>query len=673
MTQQEKSHASALTPSSRSAALEEVRTLFLSRVERAVRSAGVESAVSIAALRDGAIQLLDQMTTENARTGFALANSLTASQIRLVDDNQLELSIRLGDISKRLRDECSAFLYKFHQRFATLLDRPTLRMADNPLSPDAICRALAEMFGSSDSAHRQAIARLNEIETHLARELPLVYAELSELMVRYGVAPAKVVSSADEARVVASGKRGGEGGPARGDAMVALQQAVLSKQPSGREAGGGESAPRFEQILGQLDQWQARDDLFDASAPRGTSSVLHTLKKTEALSRLRAQDAVTLDVLSALFDALLEDHRLSPALKTAVARLQVPVLKSAILAPTFFNDPEHPARALLQSMGQAMIGLGPAVDADHPVCAELQRIASSIQSGFQRDPEVLVRNGAQLESFMARRNHELQGSAQGFIALAREQEKQDLAARAAWRAVISRLPGNVPRIIGDFLREHWTKVLAAAWLDGGPDGHRWRNNTAALDDLIWSIQPKVEPEERQRLGKMVPGLLARIKGEMDGVNVNAEARAPFLEACFAFQAAAIRGRTVPSPPPVPAKEAADGDILAVLHMAGLTLQSLRPSNPDARVTSDLVRELVIGDWVEFSMPDGSARCGRLCWISPEMGNPLFMNAGWDSAISVARTTLERQLASEAASTGATLSVFDNAIEKALHQSIPDRV
>lgn len=670
------------------AIIAEIRRLFLDRVEKAVRSAGVDSPVSIAALRAGAIQLLDQMTTEGARSGFALANSLTASQIRLVDDNQLELSIRLGDISKHLRDECSGFLYKFHQRFVTLLDRPSLRVADDPLSPEAICRALAEMFGSTDAAHQHALARLAEIETQLARELPLMYAELTEMLVRYQITPAKIQSTGSDSHT-GGVRRNRDGSEGNGDAMAALQQAMLSRLPpaatgsgggGGASSGGGdvtfaggESAPRFQQIMAQLDQWQSesQSDLFGGTAEEVAENALHALKTTEAMSRLRAQDTVALDVLSALFDALFDDARLSASVKAAVARMQIPVLKAAILGTTFFTDAEHPARALLNDMGEATIGLGADVDATHPVCAELQRIAAGVQEEFKRDPEVFVRYGTELESFMARRNHELQGSAQGFIALAKMQEQHDVAARTAWRLVASRTLSGAPLLVADFLREHWTRVLAADWLEEGPQSERWKTDERVLDDLLWSIQPKSDPEDRRRLGQLVPELLSHMKVALDRIGVQAEARAPFLEACFALQAAAIRGRsTETAVPAVPAADTIDGDQLVVLEWNGITLRSLRSANPDARASGDAVRELVIGDWVEFLMPDGSTRCGRLCWISPELGDPLFMNSAWDCAISVGRSSLERQFAAGQATTGSTLSFFDNAIEKALHKSIP---
>lgn len=664
--------------------------MFLDRLVRTVGAAGV-AASAIETLRATAAKGFDELTAENARSGFALANSLTASQIRLVDDNQLELSLRLGDLSRRLSDDCWTGTHRFHLRFVTLIDRPVLRMADNPLAPEAVCRALADMFGTMDLAHQATLSLLGAIELHLERELPPLYADANELLALNHIAPARSQIVTTEPRPGAKRATTTDAEGNTGDAMAALQQAVLSRlQPDRRAPGGsvdlgawagaggdaavaGSLAPRFEQIMAHLDQWQAQDqaDLFGEVAEEPVENPLRALKSSDEIARLRAQDTVALDVLAELFEALFDDARLSDAVKAAVARLQIPVLKAAIIGPTFFTDPEHPARALMEDMSRATIGLGPEADGEHPVCAELQRIAAGIQFEFHRDPEVFARYGAELESFMAYRNHDLQGSAQGFIALAKTQEAHDLAARAAWRLVASRTAAVPSRAIADFLREHWTQVLAADWLAGGEGGTAWREDVSVLEDLLWSLEPKSGVEERTHLGQLVPTLLRQIKLSMDRVGVNAEVRAPFLDACFALQAAAIRGKTVTAPAsPATAADMAGHDKVVVLQADGLTLNALCPADPDARVSSDHVRELVIGDWVEFMLPDGALRCGRLCWISPELGNPLFMNSSWDCAISVARPVIERQLATAQASTGSTLSFFENAIEKALHKSMP---
>ena len=48
----------------------------------------------------------------------------------------------------------------------------------------------------------------------------------------------------------------------------------------------------------------------------------------------------------------------------------------------------------------------------------------------------------------------------------------------------------VPDSIATFLRDHWQKVLLVSWMEGGEQGTAWQENTAAIADLLWSIQPK---------------------------------------------------------------------------------------------------------------------------------------------------------------------------------------
>ncbi len=684
----------------RSAVLAELRALFLDRLAKTAQAAGVFSAAGIEALRRGSGQFFDDMASGGGRAGFDSAQGLTASNIMLVDDNQLELSIRLGDLSRRIDEDCSNALFKLYQRFVTLLDRPDLSGADNPLAPEGVCRGLAEMFAEINDTHEQSLARLAEIATLLAQDMPVLYAELNELMARHRVRAAKTQAQPSRDR---SGDRQGGGGGS--DPMASLQQAIFSRlMPAGQAVagaamgvpGGGAAigapgdvggmhpaaaaygAAMFEQLMGQLNQWQRQGqaDLFGGEPAGGPENALHALKSGEVGPLMRAQETAALDVLASLFDALFDDPRLADAVKAAIARLQIPLLKAAMLDPSFFSDRNHPARALLDTMGQAAVGLGPEVDGEHPVCAELRRVAIAVQAEFERDTDVFSDHAAELETFLARRNHDLQSGAQAFIALALMQEERDLAAQMAHRLVSTQAVSAAPPVIADFLRRDWQKVLVSAWLAGGEEGSAWHDGTAVVRDLLSSVQPKPDPEERKRVAMLIPGLLQKIRTGLDQIGVTPEARAPFLDACFALQTAVLRGKA-PAAEPAPAgDEALAADQLAVggvtelrvLEMNGLTLKSLRFADPVAMAAGDAADDFAVGDWVEFELPDGSRRRGRLCWMSPTLANPLFANPDWDCAISVARPILERQLANGKASAGGGQSLFDSAAEKALRRS-----
>jgi hypothetical protein len=681
----------------RAALVADIRALFLDRLAKIVQAAGMSSVAGVDALRSGAGRYFDDMSSERPGAGFVLADDITASQIMLVDDKQLEFSIRMGELSRRVGEACSASLQKLHRRLVTLLARPSLRTADSPVSPEGVCKGLAEMFGAVGDFQQQSLALLVAIETGLIQDLPVFYAELNERLARHQIAPSKmqVLPSDDRAR----DKRHGLSGGAQ-DPVASLQQAMLARrEPAGQRvagaaggvtgdtAGGSAGEARelgaataamgaavFERVLGQLGQWQqqAQAELFGGAAEVAAENVLHALKSGDFASALRVQEAAALDVLAALFDALFDDPRLSNAVKAAIARLQIPMLKVAMLDASFFSERNHPARMLLDAMGEAAIGLGPDVDGGHPVCAELRRVAVAVQAEFDRDTEVFSRHAAELETFIARRGHVLQAGAQGFISLAKTQEERDLAAIEACRLVCRQTMVAVPPVIADFLLGDWTDVLADAWLAGGETGEGWREAGSVVEDLLWSVQPKSDPEERKRLAVLLPSLLRRLRTGLDRIGVTPQARGPFLDACLELQTAALRGSqssTQVAPVVGASAVVAAGDTVRVLAMDGLTLKSVRPANPETKVAGERVRDLVTGDWVEFQLPDGAACGGRLCWISPMLASPLFTNPDWDYAISIAGSILERQLASGRAIVGSGQSLFGNAAEKVLSRDV----
>lgn len=686
----------------RATVLAEIRALFLGRLAKTAQMAGVFSVGGLEALRDAVGRFFDDMTSGGDRAGFEQADGLTASNIMLVDDNQLELSIRLGDLSRRLDEACSGGLFKLYQRFVTLLERPDLSGVDNPVSPEGICQGLSAMFAEIADSHDLSLSRLAEIEKLLLQDMPVLYAELNELMARHRVRAAKM--QAPPSRDRASDRRSGAAG-GRSDPMASLQQAVYSRllaagqgtvgqgmvMPGGvptagvsGDAGGTHpaaaafGAAMFEQLMGQLSQWQhqAQADLFGGEAPAGPENALHAFKSGELGALMHAPEAAALDVLATLFDALFDDPQLADGIKAAIARLQIPLLKAAMLDPSFFSDRNHPARTLLDTMAQAAAGLGADVNREHPVCVELRRVAMAVQTEFDRDTDVFSDHAAELETFLARRSHDLQAGAQPFIALAQVQEDRDVAAQMAHRLVSAQGVTAAPRVIADFLRRDWKAVLVSAWLDGGEEGSAWRDGKSVVHDLLSSVQPKPDPEDRKRTAILIPGLLQRIRAGLDLVGVTAEARAPFFDACFALQTAVLRGKALmpesaPMGDEMPAPYtpvAADAIETSLLDMNGLTLKLLRPANPVTKAADDFVDSLAIGDWVEFQMPDGTSRSGRLCWISPTLKNPLFTNPDWDCAISVARSILERQADSGRASVGSAQSFFDAAAEKALRRN-----
>ena len=90
--------------------------------------------------------------------------------------------------------------------------------------------------------------------------------------------------------------------------------------------------------------------------------MLHALKGTSLTSQMGQMDTVTLDIVAMLFDQIFGDPRIPAAMKALIGRLQIPMLKVAILDKSFFAKKAHPARHMLDTLGELSVGLGEGFD-----------------------------------------------------------------------------------------------------------------------------------------------------------------------------------------------------------------------------------------------------------------------------------------------------------------------
>src|SRR5262249_575057 len=62
----------------------------------------------------------------------------------------------------------------------------------------------------------------------------------------------------------------------------------------------------------------------------------------------------------------------------------------------------------------------------------------------------------------------------------------------------------------EFLLETWSRVLVAASLRDKAEGTLMRKYLGIVPDLVWSVQPKINPEDRKRLVTTIPPVLTAL-------------------------------------------------------------------------------------------------------------------------------------------------------------------
>jgi hypothetical protein len=104
------------------------------------------------------------------------------------------------------------------------------------------------------------------------------------------------------------------------------------------------------------------------------------------------------------------------------------------------------------------------------------------------------------------------------------------AAQAAAAKTVAAMLGvtTVPAPVASFLTETWSQVLARAHAQG-TDSAPWREAVDVMNELIASVKPGIDPDERARLKSVLPGLLKQLQAGMNAIALDPAKRQTVLD------------------------------------------------------------------------------------------------------------------------------------------------
>lgn len=664
------------------------RELFQRQLGEVISKSGVTRPSIIEAFGRAVGKAYDQLASARPRDDFDEAGELTASRLTLMGNDDLEIDIRISDIGNRLRDAGGRDLGRSQLRYMTLLERPKMKAAGNPVGPDAICEGLWAICRESGDTLEQTLSLLGHIEKQLCQQLPMLYREIDALLAGRGVEPAQNALAAAAAKPGA--EQGGDSGRAAANPLSTLQLAMRRRSGADQETPHGqaiaESAAGSEDPALDAAAMVMLKHLFDRlsalearAAPSSSQAALRpslcALKSGDLNLPAGKPEAITLDTMGMIFEAIFEFTELPDTIKAAISRLQIPLLKLAIVDPTLFADSMHPARQLINRLARAAIGLPRATGWEHPVCKRIGRLTTAVRDTLSKRGVALEPYLAELEALIGERDQAVRRASAGHVLLVVEHEKEQQAQHLvdAWlRTTLATVPAPG---IASFIEKYWSRVMLSAALAGGTEGARWQQDSTTATELIWSVQPKHSAEERERLAGMASSLVRRIGAGLDEIGVPGAERDPFLNSLFDLQTAALRAQIPADPAPARTPEdrhqadpaavslTAGGprilerDALQVRHL-GL---STNPAPPRRRRPTDWQ----VGEWLRFRATDEKPLCGLCCWQSPASGTVVLFNPDWGYAVAMPATALDQQLSSGVAQLVSRIAIFDAAAERAL--------
>jgi hypothetical protein len=359
-------------------------------------------------------------------------------------------------------------------------------------------------------------------------------------------------------------------------------------------------------------------------------------------------DKITIDVIKLLFDYIFRDPSIPESLRSLFERLQVPILKAALLDRTFFSDKKHPARRLLDHLAAAAVGA--TSDEGYRVGFELvaSGVIDEICRDFKVDVSVFETADAMLQEFIEAEQRKTAAALDQDVAVALAAEAAE-ADRAHVRALVrDKLTGiSVPFEVRAFAETVWADYLTQLRERDGGESETWQGGVKTLDDLLWSITAKERNAQKARLAKMVPGLVRGLRTGGAAVQVRDDRMKPFLDAVYQLHIAAIKPKAVPVLEP-----AASSNVPTLTKIANV---------------HDFVGEMVVGTWLGFDR-DGETVNARLSWVSPMRTKYIFTSRSRSRAIAVTPEELAWQLgAGSARVVLEPVPLFDRAVSAALDE------
>ena len=441
------------------------------------------------------------------------------------------------------------------------------------------------------------------------------------------------------------------------------------------QAAGAAGLPTLDPMLAlgalstavaALDRWQRTDPggeyVATQDLPEGVEQTALPLNRIPYIraaigdKMVNSGDKITMDVIGLLFDYIFRDPSIPEALRQLFSRLQVPILKTALIDRSFFSNKKHPARRLLDHLAAAAIG----ATGDAGYCAAFELISAGVIEeicrDFKVDMAVFEAADARLQEFVDIEQRKLSTALDTEVVEALSAEKNELD-RAHVRVLIrDKLAGiDVPFDVRAFSETVWADYLTEIRSKQGANSAEWRAAVQTLDDLIWSIAAKERTGQKARLAKLVPSIIRNLRAGAMTVKVAEDRVRPFLDAVYQLHMAAIKPKTAEA-----VREPAAVPTAASDHDAGPDTATRAVGN-----VHDFVNEMVVGTWLAFGK-EGKATNARLSWVSPLRSKYIFTSRARTKAIVVTPEELAWQLgAGRARLVVEPVPLFDRAVSAAL--------
>lgn len=656
---------------------------FRAMRELRVKRSGVESRFQ-QALQNAFLQL----TVENAREA---ETPVDFESLALVHDDEIEIDVAISNMARRIRQGCEEQLRIFNHRLEYLFEgRRALGEERNPLEPQIIARCFEESLQRLDLDIGTKLIIFKLFERMVLVELGYIITEANQELIDAGILPDLVAPPIAAVRrpneayrsQAAMSDTAPVNTPAETAQMFGMLQELLAALHSvthahaagvGALAGSSDVAvmhgdtPMLQgapiapdtpikaisshDLVEALSRLQRFDSTLESENQDLRASLASLLKEEnqEALPTLEQADDDVINLVAMLFDFILDDPNLSGDIKALLGRLQIPLLKIAVVDKSFFSNEQHAARGLLNTLARAGAQWSPQQGKEDELYQKIHLTISQVLQEHDTNTELFSELLKEFEHYIGQHN----ARSERIEARVREMEegrfKTDNAKKIVQDTLQSRLAGrSLPSVALELLQQGWQQVMYLTYLREGDESLAWEQALRVVDAVVWSVNLQQNPIQLKRLRSIGPRLIRNLQKGLEDISYDAVTVKEWLKGLHQVYMDTLKGETL---------ERTEVVVEQPQEVTALT-------SDDPRVRQ--VAKLRVGQWVAFEQSDGETLRCKLAANLREGEKLIFINArgikiAEHNAVSLAMAIHENQ-----ASLINEDALFDRALEAVIN-------
>ena len=641
--------------------------------------------------------------------------------ISLIANDELEVSVAIAGIVSKVTSQHSLQVMQLTKRIDHLAKDTTVTERMNPLGPERLSHTFVTAIDELGIDIKVRIILLKLFERFVMERLAPLYNEANQLLAEAGVltdlksimragrnsdSPSRG-STGHGTSTGGQNTRGGGGGNGHGSGHGGgAGHSGTGGSTSGYSAGhggsygggtgfgviqnllaaarGGNPSPGVDSI-GSISSsdivavFSAAQN--DFAAPIDIEQVPPVLdlrqmvfSRAPAVTghdnvRLSQDDDDVVNFVGMLFDYILNDRNLAIPMKALIGRLQLPIVKLAVLDKTFFEKTSHPARQLLNELSSAGIGWSSATELKRDALYnKIEAIVLRVMNGFKDNPELFTELLKDLRVFVSGDSRKRRQVEQRVKDTETGRARTHAAKATVQQLINQKACGmRMPPEIGRFVSDIWSKVLVYACVSGGEQTPAFQAHVQTLDELLWCLQPLDDLENVRLRDSKISGLVDSLRAGMTDISLADGEADGQIDTIQTHLAAISKNDRAFLEEDTPADAGASFETpVHVMEEIVLTTPTeiaepavATPAEPEFLTQIEKLRE---GSWVEFRQDDGEIQRCKLATIIEPGGRYIFVNRRGMKVAERSRMGLAVELKRNALTVLEESQVFDRALQ-----------